>query len=170
MSGPESEDQAEQAEQSWDSPRQPTRIASYASAATVFVGTSAAVVIAGKRNGRLPDEFRPQDLVVGALATQKFARLLAKDAIATPVRAPFTEYEGLAGPAELNESPKDGGHGQHTIGELIVCPFCLAPWVAGAYVTGLAFAPRVARAWAAVFALVGASDALQNAYARLQTE
>ena len=85
------------------------------------------------------------------------------------MRAPFTEYEGLAGPAELNESPKSG-HGRHTLGELLTCPFCLAPWVATGYVSGLAFAPGVARSWAAVFALVATSDALQHVYARLQTE
>jgi uncharacterized protein DUF1360 len=136
----------------------------------VFGMTAAGVVVAGRRTGRLPDRYDPMDLVVGALATQKFTRLLAKDSVTTPVRALFTEFEEEGAPSEVNETPKQHNPAQHTLGELLVCPFCLAPWVAGAYVTGLAFAPRVARAWAAVFGIVGVADDLQHAYARLQTE
>jgi hypothetical protein len=55
-------------------------------------------------------------------------------------------------------------------GEVLTCPFCLAPWVASAYVAGLALSPRLARAWAAAFALVGASDWLQHAYSRARAD
>ena len=151
-----------------DSPREPGRITSYGIALATFMASASGAVIAGRRTGAGPERYLPSDLVIGALATQKFTRMLAKDAVATPLRAPFTDYEGVAGPAELNESPKDA-HGRHTLGELLSCPFCLAPWVAGAYVTGLAFAPRAARAWAAVFSLVSVSDTLQHAYVRLQS-
>jgi hypothetical protein len=153
-----------------DSPREPRRIASYAAALGVFTLTSAVVTATGKSRGRLADRYQVLDVALGALATQKFSRMLAKDPVTTPIRAPFTEYEGVSGDAELAESPREDRHATHTIGELIACPFCLAPWVAGGYVTGLTFAPRVARAWAAVFAMVGASDAMQHAYARLQTD
>jgi len=152
-----------------ESPRQPGRVTSYAVALGVFSLAAAGTVIRARRSDAAMDGFRTLDLVLGALATQKFSRMLAKDPVTTPLRAPFTEYEGLAGPAELNEEPRSG-HGRHTVGELLSCPFCLAPWVAGSYVTGLTFAPDVARAWAAVFSMVSASDALQHVYARLQTE
>ena len=108
------------------------------------------------------------DLVVGGLATHKFARLVAKDGVTTPLRAPFTEFEGEIGSAEVAERPKDE-HPLHTVGELLVCPFCLAPWVSAAYVAGLTLAPRATRAWGATFAIVGASDFLQHAYARVRT-
>jgi hypothetical protein len=153
-----------------DNPRAPGRIASFATALGVFGGTAAGVLVAGRRAGQLPDHYRPTDLVVGALATQKFTRLLAKDSVTTPLRAPFTRFEEAGAPAEVNERPKEHNAAQHTLGELLVCPFCLAPWVAGAYVTGLALAPRVARAWAAVFGIVGVADDLQHVYARLQVD
>jgi hypothetical protein len=152
-----------------DTPREPSRIASFAAALAVFGTAAVGVVVAGKREGRLPDRYEPMDLVVGALATQKFTRLLAKDSVTTPVRAPFTRFEEAGAPAEVNEAPKKHNAAQHTLGELVLCPFCLAPWVAGAYVTGLAFTPRVARAWAALFGIVGLADDLQHAYGRLQT-
>lgn len=150
-----------------DNPR--VRIPGYASALAVFGATAASVLLAGRRSDRLPDRYQPLDLALGALATQKFARIVAKDAVTTPVRAPFTEFEEVGAPAELNESPKDG-HGRHTVGELLSCPFCLAPWISGAYVAGLIFAPRLSRAWAAVFGIVGVADDLQHVYARLQAE
>ncbi|WP_310963409.1 DUF1360 domain-containing protein [Nocardioides terrisoli] len=151
-----------------DNPHAPVRVASFAAALAVFGTTSIGVLLAARRKG-MPDHYRTQDLLLGALATQKFTRLIAKDPVTVPIRAPFTDFEGVSGPAELAESPKPG-HARHTVGELLSCPFCLAPWVAGAYETGLLFAPRVARAWAAVFSIVGASDALQQAYARLQED
>jgi len=155
-----------------DNPR--ARITSYSAALATFGLASGAALFAARRAERpTPDRYQPADLVLGTFATQKFARMLAKDPVTTPLRAPFTDYEGVAGDAELNESPKsgpEGGHGRHTLGELLSCPFCLAPWVAGGYVACLAFAPRVARSWAAVFALVSVSDALQHVYARLQAD
>jgi hypothetical protein len=150
-----------------DGPRDPAHITGYATALGVFGATSLGVLLAGRKEGRLPERYATMDLVVGALATQKFARLVAKDSVMTPLRAPFTDFQEVGAPAELNETPKHE-HGKHTVGELLTCPFCLAPWVAGAYVTGLAFAPRLARAWAAVFGMVGASDDLQWVYDRLQ--
>jgi hypothetical protein len=56
------------------------------------------------------------------------------------------------------------------VGELVTCPFCLAPWIATGYVATLTFAPRLARAWAAVFAMVGGADFLQHAYAAVRQD
>ena len=115
----------------------------------------------------LPGRIRLLDVALGGLATFKFTRLLAKDAVTTPIRAPFTEFEENAGAGEVNESPRPG-HPQHTIGDLISCPFCLAPWVSTSYVAALALAPRVARAWAAAFSVVALSDSLQFGYDQLK--
>jgi hypothetical protein len=146
------------------------RIPGYAGALTVFGASVVAAVVAGRAADReLPDRFRTRDLVLGAVATQKFTRILAKDAVTTPIRAPFTEFEKPLGSGEVHDRPRPG-HPQHTIGELLTCPFCLAPWVATGYVAALTVMPRAARAWAAVFTIVGGSDALQHAYARLRTD
>lgn len=151
-----------------EGPRDPAHIAGYATALGVFGTTALGVLLAGRKTGRLSERYAVTDLAIGALALQAFTRVVAKDAVMTPVRAPFTEFEEVGAPAELNESPRPE-HGKHTVGELLSCPFCLAPWFGGAYVTGLTFAPRVARAWAAVFSMVGISDDLQFVYERLQT-
>lgn len=118
----------------------------------------------GRATGtRLPERVSVQDTVLLCLATHKASRLLAKDAVASPLRAPFARYEEPAGEAEVNESVRGSGV-QHAVGELITCPFCLAVWVASAFTAGLVFAPRATRLVLTAFTAVGASDALQLAY------
>ena len=152
-----------------DSPRD--RIPTYVGAMAAYAGALGSAVAVGRlRGNRLNHGYAVADLVLGALATHKFTRLAAKDGITTPLRAPFTEFEEEAGSAEVNESPKKNSHPQHTIGELLVCPFCLAPWVASGYVAALNLAPRTARAWAATFSIVAASDWLQHGYGRVRTD
>lgn len=146
------------------------RIPGYLGALTVFGTSVLAALVAGRAADKeLPDRFRTRDLVLGAIATHKFTRIIAKDAVTTPIRAPFTEFEKPLGSGEVQDRPRDE-HPQHAIGELLTCPFCLAPWTATAYVAALTVAPRAARAWAAVFTVVGGSDALQHIYARVRTD
>lgn len=151
-----------------DNPRD--RATSYLGTLAAFGTGVAGLAVGGRLTGReMPDSYRLLDLVIGGLATHKFTRLLSKDAVTTPLRMPFTEFKEAAGSAEVNEEPRSG-HPEHAIGELITCPFCLAPWVSVGYVAGLALAPRWARTWAAVFSVVGASDFLQHAYAHVRTD
>lgn len=131
----------------------------------VFAAGLAGLV--GRRREDLPRRVPVVDIALGGLAVHKAARLLAKDAVTSPLRAPFTEFADASGAAEVSEEVR--GHGvRHAVGELISCPFCLAPWVAGAYVGGLLGAPRLARSVAAVFAVVGISDVVQQLYGRLK--
>ena len=67
------------------------------------------------------------------VATHRLARTIAKDPITSPIRMPFTQYDGLGGPAELHEKVVANGMG-HAIGELLTCPFCLSQWVATGFV------------------------------------
>lgn len=146
------------------------RSPAYAAALGTFGTLVATTQLAGRARGaRLPPSYRVTDVVLGAVATHKFTRILAKDAVTTPLRAPFTEFEEAAGSGEVNERPKEG-HPAHTVGELLTCPFCLAPWVSTAYVAGLALAPGWARAWAAVFGVAAGSDWLQHGYAQVRTD
>ncbi|HLN76181.1 MAG TPA: DUF1360 domain-containing protein [Nocardioidaceae bacterium] len=141
----------------------------YAGSLTAFALTVASVAVAGRATGRgLPERYDLADIALGALATHKFTRLISKGSVTSPIRAPFTEFEAAAGSAELNEQARGGGV-RHTIGELLTCPFCLGQWVGTGYVAGLGLAPRPTRAWAAVFAVTGVSDILQQVYARLRT-
>jgi hypothetical protein len=124
--------------------------------------TSAAGLLA--RRGRLPDRLRAGDGVLLAVATHKLSRTLAKDAVASPLRAPFTRFKGGAGPGEVNEEVRGEG-AQKAAGELISCPFCLDQWVASAFVVGLAVAPRLTRFMAGTFAVRAGADFLHFAYA-----
>ena len=148
------------------SPRDPHRIAGYLASLGTITAVSAALARTVQRRGAgWPCGYATSDLVVGAFATHKLARIVSKEGVTTPLRAPFTEFEGEAGSAEVVERPKHGL--AHVPGELLTCPFCLAPWIATAYVAGLVLAPGPTRAGAAVFATVAGSDALQHAYGRL---
>lgn len=137
-----------------------------------YLGTMAAygTLVSGlamlvARRDALPDRIETRDLVLGGIATHKLSRLVAKDAVTRPVRAPFTEYDGPAEASEVHEHPR--GHGaQHAVGELISCPFCTSQWIATAVTFGYALAPRATRFAASLFATVTLSDALQYALTR----
>src|SRR5690349_19875741 len=55
------------------------------------------------RRHRLPARVGAADLVLYGVATFRLSRILAKDPITSPIRAPFTRLEGTTGPAELHE-------------------------------------------------------------------
>ena len=131
----------------------------------LLTGAYAAVVGAflWRFRDRLPNRISAGDLALLGVASHKTSRTIAKDRVMAPYRAPFTEHEGETGPGELDESPRGTGL-QHTVGELIVCPFCLDQWVATGYVAGLVMAPRPTRFVAAIMATVAISDFLQIGY------
>lgn len=142
----------------------------FAGSMSVYTAGVAALLAALRASDReLPEAYSVKDVAIGALATHKFSRLIAKGAVTSPLRAPFTEFEEAAGSSEHNDRPR--GHGvRHTIGELLTCPFCMDVWIGTAYVVGLVAAPRLTRTWAAVFGVVGGSDLLQQAYARIRAD
>jgi hypothetical protein len=96
------------------------------------------------------------------------SRLITKDSITSPLRAPFTRFIGPAGDGEVNEEVIGTGL-RHAIGELVTCPFCIGQWVASGLVAGLAAAPEATEAFATVCALARVSDYLQLAYDRLKS-
>ena len=124
--------------------------------------TGAATLLA--RRGRIPDGLRLADWALLAVATHKLSRTLAKDAVASPLRAPFMRFKGAAGPGEVDEDVRGEG-AKKAAGELISCPFCLDQWVASAFIVGLAAAPRFTRFLAATFAVRAGADFLHFAYA-----
>src|SRR5438067_13315786 len=91
------------------------------------------------------------------------SRIVAKDRITGILRAPFVSYIRSAGAGEVEEEPRGRGM-QRGSGQLISCPYCMAPWCATALAFGLGFAPRVTQFFAGILASVAASDFLQRAY------
>lgn len=108
-------------------------------------------------------------LVVLALATQHLARLIAKDSVTAPLRAPFTRFVEASGEGEVNEEVIGTGL-RHAIGELLTCPFCISQWVATALVVGTIGAPELTESFATACALARASDYLQLAYDLLKPD
>jgi hypothetical protein len=135
----------------------------YATMAAIFnAGFAGALATAG-RSGRLPEHVSTRDVVLIGTASHKLSRLLAKDKITAFLRAPFTEYQGRGGPAEVEERARGDGL-RRAIGELVICPYCLGLWTSGAFHVGLLFAPRVTRVAASTLTALTLSDFLQIGY------
>lgn len=131
---------------------------------SVFGSLVSAALLLARRQGReLPTKVGPGELLLVGTASHKLSRLVSKDKVTSPLRAPFTELEGKGGPAELEESSRGTGL-RKAIGELLICPYCLGLWVVAAFSIGLIFAPRVTRFVASLFSALTISDFFQIAY------
>jgi len=140
----------------------------YLATMTTYATIVAALAGLARATGReVPDGLSTQDVLLSAVATHKLSRLLAKDPVTSPLRAPFTEYRGTAGPAELKEDVRGRG-AQKAIGELITCPFCTSVWVATGLTAGLVYLPRTTRLAIAALSAVAGSDMLQFGYSWLE--
>jgi hypothetical protein len=103
------------------------------------------------------------DFLLLATASHKLSRTITKEKVTAPLRAPFTELQGPGAPAEVEERPRGTGV-RRTIGELLVCPYCLVQWVATAFFGAFAFWPRATRFVAQIFAAVSVADFLHVLY------
>lgn len=138
--------------------------AAYAAFSAVFGSGYAGALIAARRTGReLPAQVGVGDVALFGAASHKLSRLIAKDKVTTFLRAPFTEYQGSAGPAEVSEQARGTGL-RAAVGELLSCPFCLGLWASGAFHLGLVFAPRTTRLIASTLCALTISDFLQIGY------
>jgi hypothetical protein len=130
----------------------------------LYNGLAAAFLAYRARSGKgFPERIGIRDLLLAGVATHKLSRMIAKDRVTAPLRAPFTEFEGEGGPGEVEESPRGRGI-RRAIGELLVCPFCLAQWVATGLLAALTAVPRATRFVCSIFAAVTISDFLQVFY------
>ena len=136
----------------------------YAVVICTFNALFGGALLAARRSGReLPHRLDERDVLAIGVASHKLSRLIAKDKVTSPLRAPFTELEEEGGPAELEESSRGTGV-RRAIGDLVVCPYCLGLWVVAAFSLGLLVAPRLTRFLAGLFSALTISDFLQIAY------
>jgi len=128
------------------------------------------LAVAGRLTGaRLPERFSLGDTALMSVATHKASRLLTKEAVTSPLRAPFTRYEEPAGHAEVKESARSDHPARHAIGELLTCPFCAGVWIASGLTAGMVFAPRLTRLVSTALTAVAVSDVLNLGYDRLKS-
>ncbi|MGI5348687.1 DUF1360 domain-containing protein [Streptomyces sp. CA-250714] len=140
----------------------------YAAVLSSFgTGVAGAALLARRTGRRAPESLGTRELVLLTLATHKLARMVAKDAVTSPLRAPFARHRGTEAPAEMAEEPRGKGL-RRAVGELLTCPFCLSPWAASALLVLHAASPATARTCLTGLSAVAGSDFLQYAYAAAQ--
>jgi len=155
-------------------PHAPERVKGYQAVAAIYAsGVAAAGLLVARR---APTSSVPaattrtqawSDVALVGLSTYKLSRLLTKQKVTSPLRAPFTEYAGPGGPGEVNVKPVGSGW-RRSVGELVSCPFCLDVWIATAGAFGLQLAPRATRFALGTFAAVGISDLLHFVHVDLE--
>ena len=135
----------------------------YAALSSVFGTAFAGALVAARRAGRpLPADISAKDILVTGLATQKLSRLLTKEKATSFVRAPFTTYQEPTGYGEIEEAARGEGL-RRAIGELVICPYCIAQWIAAGFTVGQVAAPRLTRLLTAMWAAHAIADAAQIA-------
>jgi hypothetical protein len=143
------------------------RLYSYATLVGVFNLLFAIFLLITKATGRnIPERVDTKDIALLGLATHKLSMIGANDAVTSPLRAPFTEFQEKESPKKVEEQPRGGGL-RRSVGELILCQFCLGMWVAAFFTYGLTLVPRVTRLFATILSILTISDYLHQIYKAL---
>jgi hypothetical protein len=150
------------------SPEEKRPLAGYSALSAVFGTAFLGGLVAARRAGRPLPELSTKDIVVTGLATQKLSRLLTKEKATSFLRAPFTTYQEAKGYGELDEAARGEGL-RRAVGELLICPYCSAQWIAGAFTVGHVAAPRLTRLLTSMWAAHAVADAVQIAYSAAET-
>lgn len=107
------------------------------------------------------------DLLLLSIAAHKLSRIATKDLVTSPFRAPFVKFKESAGAGEVEEEARGEGL-QEAVGDLISCPYCIAPWIASTLVLAFRRFPAATRTLSWVFSITAGSDFLNQLYARLK--
>ena len=110
-------------------------------------------------------ELRWRDLVLLGIATHKLSRIATKDLVTSPFRAPFVKFKKSAGAGEVEEEARGEGL-QAAVGDLLTCPYCIAPWLASLLAFSFQRAPRTTRLLSGIFCITAASDFLNHLYVK----
>lgn len=138
----------------------------YVALMAAYVAVTGALALVLRRRRSVP-RLALADVAFMSIATHKLSRIISKDSIGSPLRAPFTRYVEPAGAGELNESVRVGG-AAHAVGELLMCPLCLDVWVATGFLGSFSLAPRATRLVASIFTTAAISNALHFAWDALK--
>lgn len=111
---------------------------------------------------RLPERIGFGDVVRIGLASYKLGRLIAKEEVASFVRAPLTQDE------EATEPKPEGV--QRVLGELVTCPYCIGLWVASGLSYSLVLFPRQTRLVTTIFGAQAVADFLNAGFAKLRAD
>jgi len=132
----------------------------YAALTAVFGAVLGGFLVLARR--RLPERVGFGDVLRIGLASYKVGRLIAKEDVATFVRAPVTQDE------EATEPKPDGL--QRVLGELVTCPYCIGLWVASGLSYSLVLFPRQTRLVATIFGAQAVADFLNAGFVKLRAD
>jgi hypothetical protein len=116
-------------------------------------------------------QLRWGDVARLAVATARLSRLVTKDSVTSPLRAPLTRYAGHGLPSEVNEEVAGWARNRplpHAVAELVTCPFCMAQWTATGLVCAHVLAPRTTRLATDILVAAAGADAVQYVVASLE--
>ena len=139
-------------------------LGSYALLASVWSSLLAGFLVLSKALNKPLPKLGAGEIVLLAGATFHGSRLISKDSITSFLRAPFTRYKEPGAPGESNEEPRKQTAAQHAIGELLVCPFCIATWLASFLVYGMGLSPAFTRMISSLLCIIGLADFMQLGY------
>ncbi|CAN5791689.1 DUF1360 domain-containing protein [soil metagenome] len=143
----------------------PRPLGGYAALTALFtVGLAGALTAAHESEDESP-KLSWSDLLLLGIATHKLSRIVTKDLVTSPFRAPFVKFKKSAGAGEVEEEARGEGL-QEAVGDLITCPYCIAPWLASVLVFGFHHAPRTTRLLSGIFCVTAASDFLNHLYVK----
>ena len=151
------------------SPEQERPLGGYSVLMGTFLSLAAGFAAWFRSSGReLPERIAPADLALLTVASHKMSRMVTRDRVTSVVRAPFTRFQGDAGPGEVDEAARGRGL-RRAIGELLVCPYCLGMWASAALTASLLVFPRFTRWLCTVLVSFLGSELLQIAYSRAES-
>jgi hypothetical protein len=132
---------------------------------------SGGLVAWARKSAAADRQLRWADVARIAVATARLSRLLTKDSVTSPLRAPLTRYAGPGLPSEVNEEVAGWARRRplpHAVAELVTCPFCIAQWTATGLVCAHVLAPRTTRLVTDILVAAAGADAVQYAVASLE--
>jgi hypothetical protein len=140
----------------------------YTGLTAAFSALAAGGYAALRAAGKEPPPGTLSRVVRIGVATHKLSRIIGRDKVTAPYRAPFTTPQGSEGapPAEVREKVRGEGM-RRAFGELITCPYCMTPWLATGFWFAHSAAPRETDLAIDVLDSVALSDFLQLAYLAL---
>ena len=124
-------------------------------------GLAGAMWLSGSK---LPEKPKLGEILLLGIATHKLARLITKDMVTAPLRAPFVQFKEFTGEGEVEEESRRDGGVKEAVGDLLTCPYCMGVWIAVPMWFGMALAPRLTRFVAGILATITTADFTHRAY------
>ena len=138
-------------------------LAGYGAAMLVYAVVLSVALTVARRTRVQP---RWSDVALLGIATHKLSRIITKDFVTAPLRAPFTRRQRAEGAGEVHDEPR-GGALSRSLGYLLTCPYCLGVWTSTGLNTLLLLRPAQTRFVLRLLASDAISDFLHLSYSRL---